>query len=344
MADVFLPPCKGSQLISARFHEIDLLKCVCILTVVYIHSISTSLHPSNFLGYLANDLTRFAVPGLFFAAGFLFDKKKDSTSQIIKKKLVRLLPPYIFCSLCLQLLNVPGLSVGLKNLDAGQLIYNLIFGNTFGIYYYVSVLLYLYAASLVLRHVSDKWVLGLWGIAALLLLLFVKVLVGYGMSFFLMLRHPFFHLFAYLSGWVFSLHYEAIGSFLKKRRFGVVGGGSALVVIILVYTRLYGNHFSSFPILTQFFIYACLTVLITVGMWMTKFQGGIQFVSNCSYGIYLLHFPIVRACQSVYPEISIDYSFVYAFVSWIVGTAGSILIIFIVQKLSGRYSRYLIGC
>ena len=327
-----------------RYSEIDLLKCVCILTVVYIHSISTSLDPSNFLGYLANDLTRFAVPGLFFAAGFLFDKKKYSTGQIIQKKLVRLLPPYLFCSLCIQFLNMPGLNVGLENLDAGQLIHNLVFGDTLGIYFFVFVLFYLFAASLVLRHIPDKWVLGLWGISALLLLLFVKVLVGYGMSFFLLLRHPFLHLFAYLSGWVFSLHYEKICSCLKKYRVGVVYGGIILVAVVLVYTRMGGNHFSSFPILTQFFIYACLTVLITVGMWMTKFQGGIQFVSNCSYGIYLLHFPIVRACQSVYPEISIDYSFVYAFVSWIVGTAGSILIIFIVQKLSGRYSRYLIGC
>jgi len=329
---------------SRRYSEIDLLKCVCISTVVYIHAISTSFEPSNFLGYLASDFCRFAVPGLFFAAGFLFDKKKASTGQIIKKKLVRLLPPYLFCSLCIQFLNVPGLSVELKNLDAGQLIYNLIFGNTLGIYYYVFVLFYLFAGSLVLRHVPGKWVLGLWGLSALLLLLFVKVLVGCGMSFFLMLRHPFFHLFAYLSGWVFSLYYEAIGSFLKKHRVKVICGGFVLAAIILVYTRMGGNHFASFPILTQFYVYTCIIILFTAGMWIHEFHPGIRFVSNASYGIYLLHFPIVRACQSIYPEISAHYSFVYAFVSWCFGIAGSILIIFMVQKLSGRNSRYLIGC
>jgi peptidoglycan/LPS O-acetylase OafA/YrhL len=312
---------------------------------VYIHAISTSFEPSNFLGYLASDLCRFAVPGLFFAAGFLFDKKINSTGQIIKKKLVRLLPPYLFCSLCIQFLNVPGLSVELKNLDAGQLIYNLIFGNTLGIYYYVFVLFYLFAGSLVLRHMPGKWVLGLWGLSALLLLAFVKGLIGFGMSsMFLIFRHPFFHLFAYMSGWVFSLYYETVGSLLKQYRVGVICGSVVLVAIILVFTRMGGNHFSSFPILTQFYIYTCVTLLITAGMWIHKFQVGIRFISNASYGIYLLHFPVVRACQSVYPEISAGYSFVYAFVAWCAAIAGSILIIFMVQKLSGRYSRYLIGC
>lgn len=328
-----------------RFHEIDLLKCVCILAVVYIHAISTSFGPSNFLGYLASDLCRFAVPGLFFAAGFLFDKKENSTGQLVRKKLIRLLPPYLFCSLCIQFLNLPGLIIELKNLDAGQLIYNLVFGNTMGIYYFVFVLLYLFIGSLVLRQIPDKWVLGLWGLSAFLLLLFVKVfIIKCNMSLFLIMRHPFFHLFAYMSGWFFSLYYENIVSLLREYRIGVICSGVFLVTIVLVYTRMGGNHFSSFPILTQFYIYVCITLLMTVGMWIHKSQAGVQFVSNASYGIYLLHFPIVRACQSVYPEISVDYSFVYALISWFAGVAGSIFIITVVKKISGRYSRYLVGC
>ena len=263
---------------------------------------------------------------------------------MIKKKLIRLLPPYLFCSICMQFLDVPGLSVELKNLDAGQFIYNLMFGNTFGIYFFVFVLFYLFAGSLVLRRLPGKWVLGLWVLTALLLLAFVKGLIGLGSSsIFLVLRHPFFHLFAYMSGWVFSLYYETVGSLLKQYRIGIICCGVFLVAMILIVTRVDGNHFSSFPILTQFYIYTCITLLITVGISLEKFQGAVQFVSNCSYGIYLLHFPIVRACQSVYPEISVDYSFVYAFVAWVAGIAGSIFIIFIVKKLSGRNSRYLVG-
>jgi len=284
------------------------------------------------------------IPGLFFAAGFLFDKNKYSTGQLIKKKLVRILPPYLFWSLCFQFLNVPGLTIGLENLDTRQLIYNLIFCHTVGIYWFVFVLSYLFAGSFVLRHLPDKWVWGLWGFSALLLLLFVKVLATPSMSFFLFQRHPFFYLFAYLSGWVFSLNYERAGSFLKKHGATVFFSGIVLSLMLLVITRIDGNNFESFPILKQIYICICIPLLIIVGMWTKKFQGVIQFFSNRSYGIYLIHFPIINACLLVYPEISPTYSLVYVFISWGLGIAGSTLIIFLVQKISGRYSKYLIGC
>lgn len=327
-----------------RYTEIDLLKCLCILTVVYIHSISTSLDPANFMGYLANDVTRFAVPGLFIAAAFLFDKKKGSIRRIATKKLIRLLPPYLFCSLCFQILNVPGLIVRLENIDLGRLFYNLFYGDTFGIYYFVFVLFYLFVFSLVLRYIPNRLILGLWGLSAVLLVVFVKILIGYGMSFFAMLRHPFFHLFAYLTGWVFSLNYEMVSMFTKRYRLEIISGGIVLISIIVFYTRMGGSHFAWFPILTQLYIYLCLMVLITIGMWMDTSHKFIRFFSESSYGIYLLHFPIVKFCQSIYPEISAHYSFIYALISWSVGVAGSILIIVGAKKIAGSYSKYMIGC
>ena len=312
--------------------------------MVCIHAISATIDVTNsFLGFLL-DFTRFAVPGFFFAAGFLFDKKKYPTGQLIRKKLVRLLPPYLFCSLCFQFLNVPGLSVGLENIDARQFIYNLIFGDTLEIYYFVFVLFYLYAGSLVLRHVPDRWIMVMWGVSALLLFSFVKGFVDGGPSFFLILRHPFLYLFAYLSGWVFSLNCEKTGSFLKKHRATVFFSGIVLTLMLLVFTRMDGKNFSSFPLLTQLYIYLCITLLLIAGMWTTKAQGAIRFVSTCSYGIYLLHFPIACACHSVYTKWPAEYSLIYVFISWCIGVAGSISIIFIIQKLSGRYSKYLVGC
>jgi len=329
---------------SKRYFEIDFLKCVCILIVVYFHSY-TPMTLNNSFGIFFIESTRFVVPGLFFASGFLFDKKKYSTDQIIKKKLGRLLPPYLFCSLCFQFLNVPGV-VALKDLDAGLLVYNLIIGDTLGAYWFVFVLLYLFAGSLVLRLIPDRWVWGLWGLSALLLLFFVKVWAVGGMSFTLFIRHPFFYLFDYLSGWIFSLKYESISLFLKKHGAAIFFSGivPASAFLFLIITRIDGYNFFSFPILTQLYICLCITLLIIAGMRITKFQGMIQFVSNRSYGIYLLHFPIICACHSVYSEWPVDYSPLYASVSWCVGLAGSILIIFIIQKLSGRYSKYLIGC
>ena len=329
---------------SQRFHEIDVLKCVGILTVVYIHSISMSFCPTNFLGIFFADITRFAVPGLFFAAGFLFNINKVSTSQIIQKKLIRILPPYIFCSLCIQFLNLPGLSISLANLKAKQLMFNLIFGNTLGIYYFIFVLLYLYTFSLILRYIPDKWVLVIWGISILLTLLFVKKVVFPYCSFFLLLRHPFYNCLPYLTGWVFFLYYQKITSIVKQYLAAIFFTIIILVIMLLTFTRIDDGSFSLFPILTQFYIYMCIALLLIIGIKTTNYQKQIQFFSNYSYGIYLLHFPIVRSCQLLYPEITIDYSFWYAFVSWSAGISVSVFIIFAIKKITGRYSIYLVGC
>ncbi len=328
---------------SRRFNEIDVLKCVSILTVVYIHSISTSFGPTNFLGIFFNDIARFAVPGLFFAAGFLFNINKISTSQIIKKKLIRLLPPYVFCSLCIQFLNLPGLSVSLENITVKQLMFNLIFGNTLGIYYFIFVLFYLYAFSLFLRRIPDKWVLAIWSISIFLTLLFVKQVILQGSSLFIIFRHPFIHCLPYLTGWIFFLYYQKITSVVKKHLTAIMFIVIILDIILLTFTRMAGGCFDLFPILTQFHIYLCIAFLLIFGIITTKYQKIIQFFSNYSYGIYLLHFPIVRSCQLLYSEIAVDYSFKYAFVSWSASVSISIFIIFVIKKITGRYSIYLVG-
>jgi membrane-bound acyltransferase YfiQ involved in biofilm formation len=88
----------------------------------------------------------------------------------------------------------------------------------------------------------------------------------------------------------------------------------------------------------------CIALLLIIGIKTTKYQKQIQFFSNYSYGIYLLHFPIVRSCQLLYPEIAADYSFWYAFVSWSAGISISVFIIFAIKKITRRYSVYLVGC
>lgn len=327
-----------------RFYEIDVLKCVCILTVVYIHSISTSFAPVNHLGIFFSDITSYAVPGLFLASGFLFNVNEASTSQIIKKKLIRILPPYVFCSLCIQFLNLPGLNVRLENLDIKQLIFNLVFGNTVGIYYFIFVLFYLYAFSIILRHIPDRWILVIWGASFILLLLFVNRIFWDGQSLFVLFRHPSFHLFSYLTGWIFYLHYQKIITVVKKHLAVFMLTVIISDIILLAFTRMDGGSFNSFPVLAQFHIYFCIIFLLILGIKNTNNQKVTQFLSDYSYGIYLLHFPVVRGCQLFYPEIAADYSFWYAFVSWSAGLLISIFIIFAIKKITGRYSVHLVGC
>jgi len=327
-----------------RFHEIDLLKCISIITVVYIHSISAGLNVTNSAGIFFADFTRFAVPGLFFAAAFLFDKSDASTGQIIKKRLIRILPPYIFCSLCIQFLNLPGLIVKLEDLNIHQFMLNLIFGNTLGIYYFIFVLFYLYAFSLLLRLTPNRWVLAIWMTSFILLALFVKKICPQNLSFFQLLRHPSFHLFSYLTGWVVALYYEKIFSAARKHFAAFFLTFLFLAVVVLIWTRTGGGSFDSSPIFGQFYIYLFMGLLFIVGTKPATHQGVIQKLSDYSYGIYLLHFPVVQGCQLLYPEHSQDFSFPHSLVSWIAGIFVSLLIIAAIKKIAGRGSVYLVGC
>lgn len=327
-----------------RYHEIDVLKCVSILAVVYIHSLSTSFSPSNSIGIFFADLTRFAVPGLFFASGFLFNRSRLSTGQTVKKKVIRLLPPYIFCSLCIQFLNLPGLNVRLENLDVQQLAFNLVFGNTIGIYYFVFVLFCLYAFSLILRYIPGKWILIVWGSSFVLLLLYVKTFFWTGGSLFVMFRHPGFHLFSYLTGLVCALYYQKITPVFEKYSVAILITVIISDILLFSFTRMNEKSFQSFPILTQLHIYLCITLLLLIGIKTNRCQKITRLLSDYSYGIYLLHFPVVRSCQLLYPEIAADYSFPYAFISWSAGVSVSLFLIFAIKKITGRYSVHLVGC
>jgi peptidoglycan/LPS O-acetylase OafA/YrhL len=326
-----------------RYLEIDFLKCVCILTVVYIHSISTSFSPGNFLGYLAGDITRFAVPGLFFASGFLFDKKKYTTKEILWKKFLRLIPPYLFCSICFQVIDAPGLTVARNDLNSCDFLKNIVFGNTFGIYYFVFVLFYLFALSIFFRRLSKKVVLLVWVFSFFVLFLFFKGLIARTESMFWFFRHPFIYLFYYLSGWIFSLYYHSIVSCLKKYYYKIIICGFGIITTLLFYTRICGNDFYDFPVVSQFFI--ILSVFVIVGLGVPRRKSAspkIVFLSKNSYGIYLLHFPIVRYCQFMYPEASSNYS-IYSIVFWSLGLSVSVLLILAIKRIAGKRSIYLIG-
>jgi peptidoglycan/LPS O-acetylase OafA/YrhL len=233
----------------------------------------------------------------------------------------------------------------LDDLDIHQFILNLIFGNTLGIYYFVFVLFYLYAFSLLLRRIPNRWVLVFWGASLILLLLFVKKPYPENLSFFQLLRHPFFHLFSYLTGWIYSLHYQRINSLIKRNMTFLLITLVLLDAVIFIGTGMNGERLNSFPMLMQFHIYLFVALLLTIGTKPTKHQEVVLKISSYSYGIYLLHFPIVRSCQFfLYPDKSGDYSFPYAFVSWIVGLSVSMIIIVAIRKILGRHSVYLVGC
>ena len=90
-----------------NYELIDVMKFICAIMVVVIHSGVSNDTNSTVQWYILQIALRLAVPFFFIASGFLFGKKylknKANLKQISKKQIKRLLIPYIFWSI----VNIP---------------------------------------------------------------------------------------------------------------------------------------------------------------------------------------------------------------------------------------------
>ena len=320
-----------------RIKEIDFLKAVSILAVVGIHSISTTFESKDLIGKILGEALRFAVPGLLFAAGFLFNKNKEVHSrQIALKFIKRIIPPYLFCAFMIMFFNLPG---KVQVLTVPSFLFNLFFGNVLGIYYYIFVILYLYCLSLLLRKLSDTIFVICWLVCFGTTILFYTNLKLFFPSsqnqfFFYLMRHPLIHLLPYLTGWLFSLYYKKIIFIKNYYQF-------VLLMILCLLCNQFVVAWVWSQLLTQVQIYFTILFLCLLGRNWQNNQ--IIFLSQSSYGIFLLHFPIVRAVQGLVPHITLDFSLGYALAAFMTGLGGSIMIIKLCQRIIGKYSIYLIG-
>ncbi len=336
-----------------RYHEIDLLKCISILLVVYAHAVTTSFAPSK-VWYisLARDMGRFAVPALFFTSGFLFDKGNRTTWQIIKKKLWRILPPYLFCSVCIQFLDLPKTSIPLGQLSMKQFALNLVAGNTIGIYYFIFVLFYLYAFSLVFRKLPVKWVWAVWLISLLCLWLFVEriYIPSLGLNYIIpdnifgfLMRHPFYWFFPYMTGWMISLYYKNICTFVDANAILAIFISASFIVIFHLCSNVFGEGLREFPVIDQTTIYLKICLFFCVGIKISKSTAVVRYFSDNTFGIYLVHFPIVKSAQASLAAYSVSYLFLSTVMSWTAAVVLSLVIIQFFKKMAGRYSVYFIG-
>ncbi len=90
------------------YDELDIIKGIAILTVFYVHSFATSPIniQANFSEDVQNFIENFNMGLFFFVSGFLFSLK-DSWPEFLKKKVKRILVPYIvFCCLNVALRNI----------------------------------------------------------------------------------------------------------------------------------------------------------------------------------------------------------------------------------------------
>lgn len=347
---------KFVQVDQNRWFEIDLIKAVSILGVIYIHSISRVVYPTDPTAVFFGDWTRFAVPGFVFAAGFLFKKGEIDAPRLAWRLFIRIIPPYLVCSLVFLWLGVAERSIGRGTSEGTRIITDLLFGNTIGIYYFVFVISYLYAFSFILRLLSRGLVLAIWFVIIgltvwfcleplLFIPLFLKQVLPktYYELYFILLRHPCVHLFFYLTGWVVSLFYDYVRYALKKGfvPFIVLALAADIAALYIIH-RAY-NGFSLKQLTIQAHIILTLLCILVVGVKQRFWVSAVDYLSRNTYAIFLVHLPFVRLIQSWFPAITVRYSPIYSNLAWLGGIVGSIIVITVVKLLFRKYSPYIVG-
>ena len=327
--------------------EIDLIKGVCILTVVLGHSINTgALEYKPGLEQFLGDWTRFAVPLFLLVSGFLFNKSGVSTWTLAGKLTKRIVPAYLICSVLMLWLRTMWLRPSLGELNWAQIAGMFIIGEALGIYYFVFVISYLYTFSLWWRHWPIRWLYVLWAVEVIATIMFYVKLPWFFPDkpewfFIILFRHPVIHLLPYLTGWLLSVHYDEIRPWFRRNSGNLIMitlAADVVLMMIIEKLQAYAPH----QLLIQVHVYVFFVGFICLGIRWPINSRIIEFLSKASYGIYLIHFPIVRAIQYAYNGRN-AMTLERILVPWIITCLASGLIILCFRGVFGKRSRYIIG-
>ncbi len=96
------------QKVSNRFAEFDLLRALAIVSVVITHAGFFTFRDRRILFVAIDTLQLFCVPAFLLLSGFFLTNKRENQNNpalVVKKRLSKIIPPYLFWSVALYILN-----------------------------------------------------------------------------------------------------------------------------------------------------------------------------------------------------------------------------------------------
>lgn len=346
---------------SNRFAEFDLIRALAIVSVVIIHAGFLSFTDRSILLISIDALQLFCVPVFLLLSGFFLANKPDNQKHptaVLKKRLSRIIPPYLFWSVAFYILNNLG---NLKQFDLLGLVRDVLTGSVMPPYYFIVAIVQCYLWWWILvkfNFLESRKILALaLTIQIAFTLLFYSVALKYipAIPLPLMERWIFSWILPFSTGLVLGNYYDKTQEYLQRQRMPVV------VATILFYIASIWEYYllsevnsdawfarSFFKLSTQG--YAILFVLLIVAFarrlkFPTKVSGLINILAAYSFPIYLLDLTVVRYVftafyQVVNPATPLLKLAFLVTVNLLV-TCG---IIYWLQKiLPKRYSQYILG-
>lgn len=348
------------QKASNRFAQFDIIRALAILSVVITHAGFFAFGDRRILFIAIDTLQLFCVPAFLILSGFFLTNKRDNQNnptQILKKRLSRIIPPYLFWSVIFYILNNLG---NLNKFDLLGLIIDVLIGSVMPPYYFIIVIVqcYLWWWLLVKFKLLEtrKFLVLAFTIQIIVTLLFYLTLFKYiAIPLPLMERWIFSWILPFSTGLVLGRYYDKIYEYIHRKKMMVLAA-TILFYIASIWENYaaaeinYNGWFSRafFKISSQG--YAIFFVLSIVAFSQSiklpnKISGWVNILAACSFPIYLLDSMVMKYVllgfyKFLHPA---DPLVKLAFLT-VVTVAVCLAITYLLQKLLPKnYSQYILG-
>ena len=348
------------QKASNRFAEFDLIRALAIVSVVITHAGFSALRDRTFLFVSIDTLQLFCVPAFLILSGFFLTNKQENQNnptQIVKKRLSKIIPPYLFWSVILYTLNNLGT---LKKFDLIALIRDILTGSVMPPYYFIVVIIQCYFwwwLLVKLNFLEPGKVLGLGLIIQTIftILFYLTALKYISIPLPLMERWIFSWILPFSTGLFLGSSYNKIQPIIERRKLQILGATILFFIASVCEYYLISEVNSEgwfprsfFKISSQgyaiFFVLSVLAFSKSIAL-PSKLSGLVKILAAYSFPIYLLDSTVVKYVSLVYYKFidPVDPLLKLGFL-----VTGTLLIcgaiIYLLQKvLPKNYSQYILG-
>lgn len=326
------PPTPAPQ----RLAPIDTLKAAAIVAVVFTHAGPGMRWATGGEGvetFLRDVWTSFHVPAFILVSGFLYYRPRPVSLDETRRRLARILGPYLVASLAVQLLGYAEVH------GPGDAAWQLLTASALGIYYYV----FLITASVLLLPLVSRLPRGAVLAAAIVLFALSAPAVWTFLTrvpnaLFWYSRNPFNFAFPlFLTGWAAAAYRSRLRSAGRRLRPLLWAAATAVVAGWLLFYGEWPHFTFGYDRILYTLAVAVLVALATAGR---RVPPAVLFLSQASYTIYLYHHVFQLAllpAVSGWSPVARTLALVAA------GLAGSAALAWLGQRLLGPRSRLVLG-
>jgi peptidoglycan/LPS O-acetylase OafA/YrhL len=325
----------------------DAFRGLAIITVVAIHSwrCPTTGGWSLFFIVTYRQLLNFAVPAFIFISGYWMAKKPIRSlgdyRAFLTRRLSRILIPYLFWSSILLGYE----AIKTHDIDVQQIIFKLLTGRATTIYFFIMVISQLYIITPLLQYINRKR----YGLMLVLILNVISLLSAY-------LSRLYFNYWIPVSSAFYSwvIFYE-IGLVVDSSDNKIFAAKKvqlfilpAILVCLLIsgleasillskYDNLSARYFAVAPVKYSSFLYSVciITAFLHIRKHLSHQPKFLAALGYYSFGIYLIHIPVLNQVANLVQKSSTIYSFqpLYQFIVVSITISICFAVISITRKL-----------